>query len=249
MTETIYFVGGYVRDKLLGIQSKDIDFVFVINNINITIEEGFYMMNNWLINEGFNIFLTTPKMLTIRAKFPNSIKYTDYSGMTADFVLARKEEYSNDSRYPIVKIGTLKDDLERRDFTVNAMAMDLDGNIIDLFNGITDLKNKILRTPMDALLTINDDPLRLLRALRFSITKQMIFNEELFHAICDEKINEKLFTLVSRDRIREELHKMFEYSTPQTIHKLNMIQERVPLFIDRLFSEGFWLKPTHKLIK
>lgn len=245
----IYFVGGYVRDKLLGIKSKDIDFVFVIDNIDMSIDEGFYIMNNWLINEGFTIFLTTPKMLTTRAKFPNSIQYMNYSGMTADFVLARKEKYTDNSRHPIVKIGTLKDDLERRDFTVNAMAMDLDGNIIDLFNGITDLKNKILRTPINPLITMNDDPLRILRALRFSITKEMTLNDELFQAITDEKIIEKLFTLVSRDRIREELHKMFEYSTSKTIHTLNMVQEKIPFFIERIFTEGLWLKPTTKSIK
>lgn len=245
----IYFVGGYVRDKFLKINSKDVDFVFVVDNINIKIEEGFNIMQNWLIDEGFNIFLTTPKMLTIRAKFPSTEKYIDYNGLTADFVLARKEEYNEESRRPIVQIGTLKDDLERRDFTINAMAMDLDGNLIDLFNGLNDLKEKILRTPLDPIITLNDDPLRVLRALRFGITKQMEFSTRLVEALSDEKIIEKLFTLVSRDRIREELHKMFEYSTPETISMLNKIQENVPLFIERLFSEGLWLKPTNEKLK
>ena len=245
----IYFVGGFVRDKLLGIQSKDIDFVFVIDNVNMTIEDGFTIMQNWLIDEGFIIFLTTPKMLTIRAKFPNNEKYKEHYGLTADFVLARKEKYHEDSRKPVVQIGTLKDDLERRDFTINAMAMDLDENIIDLFDGYHDLNAKILRTPIDPLVTLNDDPLRVLRALRFGITKKMSFSPELLEAICNDKIIDKLFSLVSRDRIREELHKMFEYSTPQTINSLNKIQEKIPLFMERLFSDGLWLKPTNEKLK
>lgn len=242
----IYFVGGYVRDKFLGLDSKDIDFVFVIDNINISIAEGFLIMQNWLVYEGFNIFLTTPKMLTIRAKFPNNEKYVNYYGLTADFVLARKEEYNEDSRRPTVQIGTLKDDLERRDFTINAMAMDLDGNLIDLFNGLDDLKQRTLRTPLDSLITLNDDPLRVLRALRFIITKDMVADEMLREAIINNKIIEKLFTLVSRDRIREELFRMFEYSTSETLKLLNKIEEKIPNFLNRLFSDGLWLKPTNE---
>jgi len=242
----IYFVGGYVRDKLLGIQSKDIDFVFVIDNINLTVEQGFDIMTNWLKIEGFNIFLSTPNMLTIRAKFPQNNKYLEYSTLTADFVLARKEEYNDNSRRPIVQIGTLKDDLERRDFTVNAMAMDLDGTIIDLFDGKNDLKKMIMRTPLDPLITLNDDPLRLLRALRFHITKGLVFEPILYEAIQNEEIINKLFTLVSGERIREELERMFKYSTPDTLSILYKIDNSVPKFIDRLFTNHLWLKPTTK---
>lgn len=244
----IYFVGGYVRDKFLGFDSKDIDFVFVIDNINISIEDGFAIMSNWLIDEGFNIFLTTPKMLTIRAKFPNSEKYLSYHSLTADFVLARKEEYSEHSRNPIVKIGSLSDDLERRDFTINAMAMDLDGNLIDLFNGLNDLKERILRTPLEPFVTLYDDPLRLLRALRFIITRDMNLDDKLKEAINNNKIIEKLFTLVSSDRIREELFKMFQHSTSETLKLLNKIEKKIPNFLDRLFSNGLWLKPTNEKI-
>ena len=245
----IYFVGGFVRDNFLGLESNDIDFVFVINNINISIEEGFGIMNNWLSYEGFKIYLTKPSMLTIRAKFPDTMKYKTYSGLTADFVLARKEEYNEDSRQPIVKIGNLEDDLERRDFTVNAMAMDLEGNLIDLFNGLNDLREGILQTPLDPEITLNDDPLRILRAIRFSITKQLNFSAKLEKAIYNEKNIEKLFNLISKDRIREELHKMFAFSTVKTIKMLNKIEERVPLFIERLFSQGLWLKPTNEKLK
>ena len=243
----IYFVGGYVRDKILGIKSKDVDFVFVIDNCDntkLTIEEGFNIMNNWLISEGFSIFLSTSSVLTIRAKFPQSANYLKFNGLTADFVLARKEEYIDGSRKPIVKIGTLKDDLERRDFTINAIAMDLDGNIIDLFDGLSDLDKMILRTPLDPYITLNDDPLRLLRALRFNITKKMSFEPKLMNQIENPEIINKLFTLVSGERIREELQKMFEYSTPDTLRLLTKIDIRVPNFINRLFSNGLWLKPT-----
>lgn len=242
----IYFVGGYVRDKLLGIKSKDIDFVFVIDDINVTIEKGFEIMSNWLIDEGFNIFLTTPNMLTIRAKFPQNNKYSEYSSLTADFVLARKEEYNDDSRRPIVQIGTLSDDLKRRDFTVNAMAMDLNGTIIDLFDGKSDLEKMILKTPLDPLITLSDDPLRVLRALRFHVTKDFIFEPTLFESIKNEEIINKLFTLVSGERIREELERMFKYSTPDTLRVLYKIDNYIPNFIDRLFINHLWLKPTTK---
>jgi poly(A) polymerase len=246
----IYYVGGFVRDKLLGIESNDIDFCFVCleDHKNLTIEHGFQIMKEWLIHEGYTIFLETPSMLTIRAKIPeNSLN----SGKTADFVLARKEiSYDDNSRQPIITLGTLEDDLIRRDFTVNAMAMDLDGNIIDLFGGIKDLKNKVLKTPRDAKLTMMDDPLRILRALRFCITKQFAIDPTIINAIMQQNIQDKLFTVVSQDRIREELTKMFKYSTSRTlrlIYKLDRIASTT--FMDRLFENGLWLKPTNEKIK
>jgi tRNA nucleotidyltransferase/poly(A) polymerase len=253
----IYYVGGFVRDKLLGIKSNDIDFCFVCldDHKNLSIEDGFQFMKEWLINEGFTIFLETPSMLTIRAKMPSKFlklcEFMEYDGLTADFVLARKEiSYDDNSRQPIVTLGTLEDDLIRRDFTVNAMAMDLDGNIIDLFGGIEDLNNKILKTPRDAKLTMMDDPLRILRALRFSVTKQFVIDPTIINAMMQQNIQDKLFTVVSQDRIREELTKMFKYSTSRTlrlIYKLDMIAPTT--FMDRLFENGLWLKPTNEKIK
>lgn len=247
----IYAVGGYVRDQLLGIKSNDIDFCFVIEqneNQNITIEEGFQQMKEWLQNEGFTIFLETISMLTIRAKFPNNTEYANfYNGTTADFVLARKEiSYDINSRKPVLEIGTLEDDLLRRDFTINAMAKDLNGNLIDLFNGQEDLHNRILRTPINAKLTMLDDPLRILRALRFCITRHLKIHNDIIEAICDETIMEKLFNVVSSDRIRDELTKMFKYSTPKTLELLHKMNEISPNFIDILFKNGLWLKPTNE---
>lgn len=256
----IYAVGGCIRDELSGIMSNDFDFCFVINkdqNECISIEDGFKIMKKWLENEGFKIFLETPSMLTIRAKFPDNWVYLEnkefsyfYNGKTADFVLARKEiSYDINSRQPVVTIGTLEDDLIRRDFTVNAIAKDLDGNIIDLFNGQQDLKDRILRTPRDAKLTMLDDPLRILRALRFCITRHLKIHPDIINAMRDEIIIDKLFNVVSSDRIRDELTKMFKYSTPRTLKLLNKIDELVPNFINVLFKNGLWLKPTNEKIK
>lgn len=250
----IYAVGGCVRDQLLGINSNDIDFCFVINQNQgetISIEDGFQMMKQWLQNEGFKIFLETPNMLTIRAKFPSKTTYSNfYNGTTADFVLARKEiSYDINSRKPVVEIGTLEDDLLRRDFTINAMAKDLDGNIIDLFNGQEDLHERILRTPRDAKLTLLDDPLRILRALRFCVTRHLTIHGDIIDAMHNEIIQDKLFNVVSSDRIRDELTKMFKYSTPRTLDLLNKINEQIPHFINLLFKDGLWLKPTSEKVK
>lgn len=246
----IYLVGGYVRDKLLNIESKDIDFCFVINrtNVNITISQGFQIMKEYLIEENFDIFLENLNMLTIRARFPKSDKFKKFYNLTADFVLARKEKYNNKSRHPCVEIGTLYDDLLRRDFTINSMAIDLDGNLIDLFNGQEDLKNKILKTSNKPLVTMLDDPLRVLRAIRFSITKEFNIDSELFDAISNQDVLDKLFNIISLDRIREELFKMFKYSTSESIKVLTKIDAKIPGFIDKLFKNNLWLKPTTEKI-
>lgn len=246
----IYYVGGFVRDKILGIESKDIDFTFVINkrpDENLSIGEGFDLMSKWLKKEDFTIFLSTPDMLTIRAKFPKNDKYKNQENMTADFVLARKETYPDpNSRYPSVEVGSLYDDLMRRDFTVNAIAMDMNDNIIDICDGLRDIKNKFLRTPKHAKITLADDPLRVLRAMRFSITKNFDFDLSLINAMVDNDIIDKLFTIVHPDRMREELTKMFNYSTPLTLKILNYFEERVPHFLERLFTPPLKLMPTTK---
>jgi poly(A) polymerase len=246
----MYYVGGYVRDKIIGIESKDIDFSFVINKEfgeNLSISDGFQFMKQCLMKEGFQIFLSTPTMLTIRAKFPKNNKYKNQENMTADFVLARKETYPDENtRYPLVELGTLQDDLMRRDFTVNALAMDMDGNIIDICDGLSDIKNKILRTPKDPHITLNDDPLRVLRAMRFHITKQFDFDINLTLAMINIDIIHKLFTIVHPDRIREELTKMFNYSTPNTIKLLSYFETKLPNFLENIFAPPLKLLPTTK---
>jgi tRNA nucleotidyltransferase/poly(A) polymerase len=241
----IFLVGGIVRDELLGVKSKDIDFSFVLDDCDVTISEGFQTMKTYMEEKGFEIFLCTEDCLTIRAKFP---KGDQNEGLVADFVLARKEDgYIEDTRKPFVKPGSIGDDLIRRDFTVNALAKNMDGSIIDMFNGQEDLKNKILRTPTDPIITMMDDPLRILRALRFAITKGFEIHPTIWNAMRQPQILEKLKTTVSAERIRDEVFKMMKHDTSETIRLFHYVDtHHIPGFINLVFSKGLWLEPTFK---
>ena len=238
----IFKVGGCVRDRLLGVDTNDIDFTFVLDNLDRTVEEGFDIMTKWLEHKEFEIFLSTPECFTIRAKFPKEHKY---AGMVADFVMARKEVgYVEGTRRPILELGTLEDDLVRRDFTVNAMAEDEDGNIIDLFNGQMDLERMILITPLPPKVTFEDDPLRIIRAIRFSITKGFRLSY-LDYFIYNFDYEGKM-GVVSIERIREELLKCFKHDTLKTLTILN----QNPKLRDYIFKNNIlWLKPTFEKIK
>lgn len=234
-------VGGCVRDGLLGVKSKDIDFTFVLDNLDQTVEQGFTEMEKWMTDKGFKIFVTKPDMFTIRAKFPVD---SPHAGLDADFVMARKETgYIPGTRSPILELGTLEDDLVRRDFKCNAMARDEDGTLIDLFGGQEDLKNKILDTPLDPYITFMDDPLRILRCWRFSITKSFTIHDRLLIVMNNTEILDKLEQVVSQERIREELIKMFKFNTIETLLLLNDMQIKIPRLYSILFKE-MWLKPT-----
>lgn len=239
----IFEVGGCVRDEILGTPSNDIDFTFVLDNLKQTVESGFIEMETWMKEQGFEIFLSTPAMFTVRARFP---KDSPNAGLTADFVMARKEVgYIEGTRNPILELGTLEDDLIRRDFTLNALAKDSDGKIIDLFEGQIDLQKGILRTPLDAKVTMMDDPLRILRALRFSITKGFTIHYTIWEAMSQDFILEKLKQTVSGERIREEVMKMMKHDTPKTIRLLMQVEtQHIPGFMDLVFAGGMWLKPT-----
>lgn len=240
----IYRVGGCIRDKFLGIDSKDIDFTFVLDDLNWTVESGFEIMTDWMTVNGFEIFLSTPDCFTIRAKFPKDHQFT---GLVADFVMARKEVgYIEGTRRPILELGTLEDDLLRRDFTLNALAEDIDGNIIDLFGGIEDLKIGVLRTPMDANITMMDDPLRILRALRFTITKDFVMSDDIWEAMKQPNILKKLEQTVSGQRIREEIDKMMRFNTVRSFRLLMDVDEINPGFLELIFKDGMWLMPTFK---
>lgn len=239
----IFEVGGCVRDELLGIKSKDIDFTFVCTNSN-SIEEGWGEMVTWMLDKGFEIFLQTPECYTIRAKFPLGHKH---ERLAADFVMARKEiGYQPGTRKPILELGDLKDDLIRRDFTVNAIAKDIDGNLIDPFNGVEDLRKGILRTPKNNPRdTMMDDPLRILRALRFSITKKLSIDPRIWGAMGQDGILEKLKQTVSQERIREEVSKMMKFDTISSMRLLlNTDQEWIPGLLEVVFKDNMWLKPT-----
>lgn len=234
----IYKVGGIIRDKLLGVDSKDIDFTFVLDDLEQTVEQGFEEMTKYLKENGYEIFLSTPEMYTIRAKFP---KDHQNAGMVADFVMARKEtDYIKGTRRPILALGTLYDDLLRRDFTVNAMAEDLNGNIIDYFDGQLHLKQKILVTPRDCQITFDEDPLRILRAIRFAITKRFRMDHRIEKCIKSYDYESKM-PVVSTERIREELQKCFKYNTLETLEYLDLIPE----LQHYIFKNNIlWLKPT-----
>ena len=238
---SFYEVGGKVRDEILGLQSKDVDYTVVPSDSLLEqyteAEEMFDILVTYLRESKFEIFLITPNCFTIRAMFPKDHKY---SGV-ADFVMSRKEVgYVPGTRTPIVKPGTLYDDLERRDFTLNALAKDEDGDIIDYFNGIEDLKNGILRTPLPTKVTFNDDPLRILRAIRFSITKGFKIPEPMFLTILSYDYESKM-GVVSTERIREELLKCFKFDTLKTLRTLNEYSG----LRDYIFKNNLlWLKPT-----
>lgn len=242
----LFKVGGCVRDHFLGIDSKDIDFTFVLDNLDRTVEEGFQIMTDWLTHKEFTIFLSTPECFTIRAKFP---KGHENEGMVADFVLARKEiGYEEGTRRPVLALGTLEDDLIRRDFTLNAMAVSEDGELIDLFGGRADLERGLLRTPLPAKQTMMDDPLRIMRALRFKITKGFSISDEIWLAMMQPEILDKLRTTVSAERIREEVFKMMKADTVATLRLLNLVDSKsIPGFMDLVFGRGLWLKPTFEL--
>ena len=191
----IFEVGGCVRDELLGVQTNDIDFTFVLDDINQTVDEGWEQMLNHLKSTGFKIFLETKDCFTVRAKFP---KGHQHEGLVADFVMARKEVgVIPGTRKPVLRLGTLEDDLTRRDFTLNAMAKDLDGNIVDLFDGQLHLILNLLVTPLDPIQTFMDDPLRMIRALRFHITRGFQIHETVWDAIFSPFLMDKLEEVVS----------------------------------------------------
>jgi tRNA nucleotidyltransferase/poly(A) polymerase len=236
----MFEVGGKIRDEILGLQSKDVDYVAVPSDVLLgkykSAHEMFVVLETFLLNEKFEIFLSTPDCFTIRAKFPKDHKYQG----VADFVMARKEiGYVEGTRTPIVVPGTLKDDLERRDFTVNAMAKDDNGEIIDLFDGMKDLGKMVLSTPLPTKQTFDDDPLRVLRAIRFAITKG--FSLKHLDYYINNYDYENNMGVVSSERIREELLKCFKHDTMLTLDMLN----DYPTLKRYIFENKLmWLKPT-----
>ena len=247
----MYICGGYVRDKILGVKSKDIDYAFEFSdetikvNKNFTVESMYTTMNRLLKEEGFKIHTTHPDCFTTRAKFP--LDHVN-KGLDADFVMCRKETYLDpNSRKPTVELGTLYDDLLRRDFTVNAIAINEDGVLVDPFEGKKDLENKILRCPIDAYTSFMDDPLRMIRALRFSLTKGLTMSADIRDTIEMSEVWEKFDKVVSQERVVTELETMFKFDTLGTMEILSKCN---PFFVKKyIFKDNLWLKPTTKKIK
>lgn len=200
-----YVVGGYVRDQLLGRNSKDIDFVCVGSGIELA-SKAAALIDKKLPVSYFKNFGTA------MFRFQDS---------EIEFVGARKESYQRDSRKPIVEEGTLEDDQNRRDFTINALAVSLNknnyGEIIDPFMGIEDLKNGIIKTPLDPNITFSDDPLRMLRAIRFATQLNFTIESNTFQAI---EVNAERFKIISQERISIELNKIIMSKKPSIGFKL-----------------------------
>jgi len=229
LTYPTYEVGGCVRDELLGLESKDIDYAVEA--------PSFEAMHEALDLAGFSIFLSTPEHFTVRARFPRG---HEKNPLTADFVLCRKEGAYSDGRHPDeVEVGTILDDLARRDFTVNAMAKNWMGELIDPWNGFHDLDHRILRCVGSAEDRLREDALRGLRAIRFMITKGFTMDFELARALNSTWLPEALSS-VSKERQREELEKAFKHDTLLTLNMLHTF----PRLSRVIFSDGLRLMPT-----
>src|SRR5688572_11361093 len=200
-----YVVGGYVRDLILNRSSKDIDFVCVGSGIELA--------------QKVAAALGPSVQVTVFKSFGTAqIVYDD---LELEFVGARKESYRQESRKPVVEDGTLDDDQKRRDFTINAMAISLNntrfGDLIDPFNGQEDMKKKIIRTPLDPVITFSDDPLRMMRAIRFASQLNFDIEHNAFQAIMDHADRLKI---VSQERITDELNKIILSPVPSYGFKL-----------------------------
>jgi tRNA nucleotidyltransferase/poly(A) polymerase len=202
----IFDVGGFIRDELLGKPSKDRDCAVVIDGAEgISVDEGFALMRDHLVNDlGFEIFVETPEHATIRANPP--VK----GDLPGDFVLARKDGPYSDGRRPdFVTVGSLADDLDRRDFTVNALAREIGTtDIIDRHNGLADLDAKVLRFVGHPEDRIREDALRVMRAIRFSVTKGFTFAPETVEALHGHNVPAFLAE-ISEERREQELKTMF----------------------------------------
>jgi poly(A) polymerase len=213
-----YVIGGYVRDFILNrTNSKDIDIVTIGSGID-------------LAKKVSSLIPSQPKV-SIFKNYGTAMLKTDE--IELEFVGARKESYKKTSRNPAIEEGTLEDDQNRRDFSINAMALSLNeynfGELLDPFNGINDLNNKIIRTPLDPDITFNDDPLRMLRAIRFATQLQFRIEDQSFKSI--EK-NAKRITIISTERIVDELHKILASPKPSIgfaiLNKVNLLTHILP---------------------
>ena len=194
-----YVIGGFVRDIFLHRPSKDIDIVVVGSGIEMA--------------EKVAARLGKKATLSVFKNFGTAqIKYKD---LEIEFVGARKESYLRNSRKPVVEDGTLEDDQNRRDFTINALALCLNkerfGELVDPFNGLNDLENFVLRTPLDPDITFSDDPLRMMRGIRFSAQLRFFLESNTFDAIVR---NRERISIISKERIADELNKIMMSAKP-----------------------------------
>lgn len=223
-----FVVGGFVRDKLLGRPCKDIDIVCLGDAIA-------------LANKVSELFHPHPKV----SWFKNfGTAHINIQGYDVEFVGARKESYQQHSRNPTVEPGTIKDDQERRDFTINALAIDVDQSInqeivlVDPFNGVQDLNNKIIRTPLAPEKTFSDDPLRMLRAIRFATQLGFVIESNTLLGIIETASR---ISIISQERITDELNKMMLSPKPSIgwdlLFKTGLLKEIFPAMVDLAGAE------------
>ena len=212
-----YVVGGYVRDLFLDRASNDIDVVVVGSGIRVA--------------EELKGQLGRKAHLSVFRNFGTAqVKYRD---LEVEFVGARKESYSHDSRKPHVEDGTLEDDQNRRDFTINALAICLNhdrfGELVDPFDGVYDMEDGIIRTPLDPDITFSDDPLRMLRCIRFATQLNFYIEDETFDALGR---NAERIKIISGERVMEELNKIMATPTPSKgfvdLHRCGLLQILMP---------------------
>lgn len=198
-----YVVGGYVRDLFLKRESKDIDFVTVGSGIELAETLGAHARRPVHVYRSYG---------TAQVK---------WHGLELEFVGARKESYNRDSRNPIVEDGTLDEDIGRRDFTINAMALKVNvdgfGDLVDNYDGLGDLHKRIIRTPLDPDITFSDDPLRMMRAIRFATQLDFAIYPETFSAIAR---NAERIRIIKTERIKDELQKIMASPRPSIGWKL-----------------------------
>jgi putative nucleotidyltransferase with HDIG domain len=217
-----YVVGGFVRDKILGRNTKDIDVVCIGDGIALAHEAAMYFDNKPHVNFFKNFG-------TAQIKINDTDSSNEEAFIEIEFVGARKESYQFESRNPVVESGTLEDDQNRRDFTINAMAISLNqnnfGDLIDPFQGIADLENKIIKTPLQPEATFSDDPLRMMRAIRFAAQLNFEIEENTLAAIASMA---KRIKIVSGERIAEELNKILLTKKPSVgfdlLYKTGLLQ-------------------------
>ncbi len=200
-----YVIGGYVRDKLLNRSSPDIDIVTVGSGIELARKVA--------------QVVHPPARVTVFKNFGTAMLH--YQEMDIEFVGARKESYQHHSRKPVIENGTLEDDQKRRDFTINALALSLNkenyGELIDPFGGVEDIRKKLIRTPLNPDITFSDDPLRMMRAIRFSTQLKFNIESSTLEAI---SANRERIEIVSAERITEELNKIILSAKPSAGFRL-----------------------------
>lgn len=213
-----YVIGGFVRDYILNrTNKKDIDIVAVGSGIELALKVS-------------SLLPTTPKVQVFKTYGTAMLHFQD---MDIEFVGARKESYNKESRNPEVENGTLQDDQNRRDFTINALAFSLNadnyGTLIDPFDGVLDLQNKILKTPLNPDITFSDDPLRMMRAIRFATQLGFEIEEQSLQSITDNKHRIKI---ISGERIVDELNKILSAAQPSIgfllLYKTGLLEYILP---------------------